>query len=177
MSNCAVSISEINWYAVYVRYQSEYKVARILREKVGLDARVPSLKMWRRKNGKSVNISRPLLDTYVFIRADIRSINWTMFYSINGIIGLVRLAGAPVPVPERQIESLEALGSSSRMVHVMEYKRFSPDEMVEVTSGPLEGATGAFIRSNRQTGMFVVSLDLFQRSLVTEVDARCVRPA
>lgn len=176
MSNSEMNYSARAWYAVSVRYQNEFKIAQLLKDRMGLVSRVPSQMVWRRVNGKNQTFIRPLLDTYVFIRANLEEVEWRRLFAVSGINGLVRYAGAPAEVPEEQIETLEKIAASDQPVHAIEYRRFSPNERVEMTGGPLNGAVGHFLRSNGRTGMFVVSLDFFQRSLVTEVEASLVRP-
>jgi len=176
MSNYSVSSEELKWYAVCVRHQNEFKISRVFSERLGLAARVPSRALWRVRQGKKATVVKPVLDTYVFVKANMRAMNWALFYSVSGVLGLVRHAGAPAAVPEEQIASLEKLGASAQPVHEMEYRKLAPNEMVEVIAGPLKGAVGHFLKSNTRTGQFVVSVDLFHRSLVTEVDACFVRP-
>lgn len=159
-----------DWYALNVRHQNEYKVSRLLKEKVGVESLVPSQRVWRKRGGKVEIYKKPLFRAYVFTKISFRSINWRIFYSINGVMGFVRRSGAPEPIPDEQITSLEKLGSSENLVHEMEYMKLAPNDRVKVTEGPLRGAIGYFIRADNKSGQFVVSLDMFQRSLVTRLE-------
>lgn len=177
MSDCVCAEVEKGWFALYVRYQNEYKVASYIREKLGMDSRVPSRKLWRRRDGRTEFVSKPLLDTYVFVRAGREAPDWRRVYSAGGVIDIVRQGGGrPAIVPESQVESLERLCGSGLPIHEAEYKKFKAGDLVEVVDGPLMGAVGRFLRSDERTGRFIVNIDLFSRALQTEVDARSVRP-
>lgn len=151
-------------------------MARLFGDRLGISSRVPSVEVWRRREGKEEVLTRPMLATYVFFRANLKVLDWRRFYSINGVIDLVRQGNTPASVPEGQLASLEKLGAAKRPIHEIEYGKLPPDSRVEVIRGPLKGAIGSFLRSDRKTGRFVVSLDLFQRSLVTDLEAEFVRP-
>lgn len=165
-----------SWYAVQVRSQSEFKILRTFREKLGLNARIPARKVWKRKNGQKFFIEKPLLTTYVFVCANLKRINWRLLFSPSGVFGIVRQGGVPAPIPEEQIFSLEKLCESDFPVYEIDYQKLGMDDRVEVVDGPLRGAVGNFLKHDNKTGRFVVALDLFRRTLVTELEADLVRP-
>lgn len=177
MSN-TLSHSNSQWYALYVRYRSEFKIARALSERFGVVAEAPATQVWRKdgKGGKAGKLIRPLLDTYVFIKANLAGLARSRLLGIDGVIDLVRVNGAPAAIPDEQIESLRKLGASRTPVHEMEFRSLKPHSQVMVTRGPLAGAVGEFIRGNAGKGVFVVSLELFHRSLMTELDPSAVKP-
>lgn len=171
-----VDVQEPQWYALYVRHQSEYKVARILDEKFGVPTRVPSQTLWRKGGKRLETFMKPLLGMYIFALTNFKAMNTMSFYSVNGVLGFVRHKGAPAVIPLEEIETLEKMGLSTQPVHAVEYRRFAPNDRVEVIKGPLRGALGFFQRSNEKTGQFIVSLEMFSRTLTTELDALWVRP-
>jgi len=164
------------WYALYVRHQNENKVARLLQERLGIQCKTPGVKLWRKTASGVEYFTRPFLHTYVFISANLETINWKEFYSISGIISLVRDSSGPAQVPERQIMNLEAMAQSKNPVHKYEYIKLNPNDMVQVMGGPLKGAFGHFVSSDSRTGLFVVSIDMFNRALVTQLESSLVRP-
>lgn len=164
------------WYAVSVRHQNEFKISEIFREKLGLETRVPSQKVWKKKNGKKIVYTRPLLSTYVFMLANLKAINWRLLFSPNGVFGIVRKGSVPAPIPEEQIRCLEKLGESEKPVYECDLSKLKQYDKVEVINGPLMGAVGNFIKINKKTGRFVVVLDLFKRALETELEIDFVKP-
>lgn len=174
MSN-VTDCNSTDWYALYVRHQHEYKISRLLRERLGIESLVPSRKIWKKKGGRVEVFKKPLLGAYVFYRKNLEAIDWRLLYTIQGIISPVRFGGAPAAIPDEQVTSVEKLGDSGAMIHEMEHRKLKPSDRVEVIDGPLKGAIGYFLQTNIDTGNFMVSVDLFQRSLVTEVDPGYIR--
>jgi len=164
------------WYAVRVLHQNEKKISSIFHEKLGLNSYVPARKVWKRKNGKKVECIRPLLTSYVFINTDIKSINWRLFFSASGVTDIVRQCGKPAPISDEEIRTLETLCNSENPVYETDYNSPNFNDRVIVTDGPLAGAVGNFIKISETTGHFIVSLDLFKRSLETELDIDFVKP-
>ncbi|MFQ5431268.1 MAG: transcription termination/antitermination protein NusG [Nitrospinota bacterium] len=164
------------WYAVRVRHQNEKKISSVFHEKLCLHSYVPTRKVWKRKNGKKLECVKPLLSSYVFINANIKTINWRLFFSASGVTDIVRQCGKPAPISDEEIKSLEALCRAENPVYETDYKNPGFNDRVIVTDGPLSGAVGNFIKINESTGHFIVSLDLFKRSLETELDVDFVRP-
>ncbi len=164
------------WYAVRVRHQNEKKISSVFHEKLGLHSYVPTRKVWKRKNGKKFGCVKPLLSSYVFIKTNIKTINWRLFFSAGGVTDIVRQCGKPAPISDEEIKSLETLCNSENPVYETDYKNPGFNDRVIVTDGPLSGAVGNFIRINESTGHFIVSLSLFKRSLETELEVDFIRP-
>lgn len=174
MSNQFIE-SQLNWYALFVRSQNEISISKLLMEKGGIKTLVPKRKVWKKVGGKIKILEKPAFSSYVFIHLDISRIKWRNIFNINGIFDFVRLGGCPVAIPDEQIKSVEILLSSGGLVHEVEHKRLKSHDRVEVIDGPLRGATGSFIRSDLNSGNLVVNIDMFERSLTTQVDSQLVR--
>ena len=176
MSEVPLDANDLKWYAVKVRSKNELKVSKIFSERLGIKTSVPCQKVWKRADGlKKVSV-RPLLSTYVLFFANIDNINWRLFFSPPGVFGVVRQNGVPAEIPVDQIESLMTLASSDEPIYDIPYAELTSNQRVEVVRGPLVGAVGHFIKVSKDAGRFIVSLDLFKRALVTELDADLVRP-
>tara|TARA_B100000959_G_scaffold162816_1_gene170552 strand:- start:20736 stop:21266 length:531 start_codon:yes stop_codon:yes gene_type:complete len=169
------NVPDLVWYAAYVRFRNEFKVAELIQEKLGLETCVPTFKVWRKNRNSRETLEKPMLETYVFFKANIEHLNLKSFYMINGIINLVRLAGKAAVIPEEEIATLRILGSSGSPVHEVEYKKLKANQKIQVCDGPLKGAIGTFLRSDEHTGRLIVSVDIFQRSLQTQVEASFVK--
>ena len=164
------------WYAVRVRHQNERKISSIFIDKLGLHSYVPTRKVWKRKNGNKHECLKPLLSSYVFIKTNIKTINWRLFFSASGVTDIVRQSGKPAPISDEEIQTLETLCKAEQPVYETDYKNPGFNDRVIVTDGPLSGAVGNFIKVSETTGRFIVSLDLFKRTLETELDIDFVRP-
>lgn len=166
-----------SWYALFVKTQNEVAVSRILSEKFDIQSLVPSRKVWKKyKRGVQI-VNKPLFNSYVFVKLDLAEKSWRNIYRINSIFDFVRQAGGPAAIPEEQVLGSLKIGRSEKPVHEMEYQKgLRPRARVEVVEGPLVGSVGHFIEASKEIGKFVISVDLFHRSLVTELEAKAVRP-
>jgi transcription antitermination factor NusG len=167
--------SNMCWYAAYVRYRNEYKVAKLFEERLGLEVCVPSRKVWRKGRSDREFINKPLLETYVFFRANLEKLNLRSLFQVNGLLDLVRLAGKVAAVPDEEVESLKILAESDQPIHEVEYKKLKANQKIQVCEGPLKGAIGTFIKSDEYTGRLIVNVDIFQRSLEALVEAKFVK--
>lgn len=166
-----------NWYALFVKTQNEFAVSRILSGKFDIQALVPARKVWKKyKRGVQV-VNKPLFSSYVFVKLDLAERSWRNIYRINSVFDFVRQGGGPAAIPEEQVLNSLKIGESGNPVHEMEYlKGLRPHDRVEVVEGPLTGSIGHFIEASKEIGKFVISVDLFHRSLMTELEAKSVRP-
>lgn len=166
----------MGWYALRVRHQNEFSVSDFFRKRFDIRANVPAREVWKRKNGLKVAVTKPLLSSYVFVEAKLEAIESRIMFSHKGVLGFVRNNGSPAIVPDEQVANLEILVRSEVPVYELPYSSLKEGERVRVVHGPLAGALGQFVRMSPGTGRFIVSLDLFKRALVTELEADLLEP-
>lgn len=173
----AISVNnDFGWYALRVRHQNEFSVSDFFRKRFGIQANVPAREVWKRKNGLKVAVAKPLLSTYVFIEAKWEAIEAKIMFSHKGVLGFVRNNGNLAVIPNEQVQTLERLTSSKAPVYELPYSKLKEGERVHVVAGPLAGAIGNFVRISPKTGRLIVSLDLFKRTLVTELESDLLAP-
>lgn len=108
--------------------------------------------------------------------ANLDALNKRLLYSLSGVFGMVCQGGVPAEIPYQQIQCLEKMCQSDKPVYEIELSKLKLNDRVEVIDGPLRGAVGNFIKIDNKTGQFVLSLDIFKRVLLTEMEAEFVRP-
>ncbi|MBI3793730.1 MAG: hypothetical protein HY280_03250 [Nitrospinae bacterium] len=178
MSNALVSPYTVDcgWFALRVRHQNEFSVSEFFKNHFGLKVSVPARDVWKRRNGQKVAVIKPLLSNYVFVEADIEAVETKMLFSHKGVLGFVRQDGSPAVIPNDQVLRLEKMACSPAPVYELPYTPMVAGERVHVVAGPLAGAYGQFVRISPKTGRFIVSLDLFKRALVTELESDLLEP-
>lgn len=164
------------WYALKVRHQNEFSVSDLFRKRFGLQANVPARSVWKRRNGQKVAVTKPLLSSYVFVEAKYEAIEFKIMFSHKGVLGFVRNNGRLAVIPNEQLANLERLARSGAPVYDLPYSKLIEGERVQVVAGPLAGALGQFVRVSPKSGCFIVSLDLFKRALVTELESDLLEP-
>jgi transcription antitermination factor NusG len=162
----AISVEDSSWFAVQTKPRHEKRVSLELAEK-GLHSFLPLHRTRRRWSDRYQWLELPLFSQYVFVRmasdAEVRT-------RVLRTVGVVRLAGAPghgTPVPEEQIESLQAM--VELRIPLMPHSHINVGERVRICGGALNGVEGVLV-SIKDARRLVVSVDLIQRSVAVQLD-------
>jgi transcription antitermination factor NusG len=113
---------------------------------------------------------------YVFLQD---AMDKRKYLAVTRISGLVRILGERwdrlAVVPDREIEAIQRVVSSGLPVAPHPYLR--EGQRVRVTAGAFVGLEGSLRRVKPNRGLFVVSIDMLQRSVAVEIDCTVVAPA
>lgn len=165
----------IVWHALYTRYQHEKLVEQILIQK-GFETYLPLYHTTHQWKDRVQRLSLPLFPSYVFIRGGLdRRLDIVTTRGVHAIVGDGEQAGVVTPSEIEAIRQLIAM-----RLQVEPHPFLKVGDRVRVKSGPLEGLEGILVRKKNQCRL-VLSVELLQQSVATEVDARTVerlpRPA
>ncbi len=157
--------STVAWHALYTRYQHERMVQQILTEK-GFETFLPLYEARHRWKDRMKQVSVPLFPSYVFIRGGLERrldiVTTTGFHSI------VSEGERPGVVTQNEIDAMRQLVETRLRVEPHPFLKVG--DRVRVKSGPLEGFEGILVRKKNQYRL-VLSVELLQQSVATEVDA------
>jgi len=155
-----------SWFAVQTRPRHEKKVSSELREK-GIYSFLPLHRERRRWSDRHRWVDLPLFSQYVFVRlapsTELRS-------RVLRTVGVIRFAGASgqgTPVPDEQIESLQAI--VEQQIPFVPHWYINVGEKVRIRGGALHGVEGVLlaIKDDRR---LVVSVELIRRSVAIQLD-------
>jgi len=160
--------SILHWYALYTYSHCEQLVYSQLAAK-GFTVFLPKLETWSRRGGQPHLISTPMFPGYLFLY---HAMDKMSYVEVCKARGLVRILGERWDrlgvVPDVEIEGIQ------KVVHarlpVLPHPYLKEGQRVRIASGPLEGTEGLLVRSKPTKGLFVLSVDLLQRSVAVEVD-------
>jgi len=158
------SMSQLPWFALQVRSRREAMVANHL-EGQGFDCFLPLYKSTRRWSDRLKEVEQPLFPGYLFCRLNLS--NRGPVLMTPGVQQIVGFGRTPVPVEERELESIRQVLSSGLPSLPWPYMHIG--ERVRVNYGSLvnlEGILVNFKGSNR----VVLSVTLLQRSVALEID-------
>jgi transcription termination/antitermination protein NusG len=162
------------WFVLWTHSHSERLVHDQLTGK-GFEMFLPAIKTWSRRKGAQSAIALPMFPGYVFLR---HAMDKRAYVEIVKARGLVRVLGARwdrlTPVPDDEIDAIRRVVDSDVPVFPHVYLR--EGQQVRITDGPLAGLEGLLVSTKPQKGLFVVSVELLQRSVAVEVDCTQVRP-
>ena len=158
------------WYAVYTRAQHQKQVATQL-EGRAVECFLPLYESVRRWKDRRVLLKLPLFPSYVFVHlgpADRRRVLQT-----PGVVHLVEFGGVPCPIPDAEIEALQAC--LARNLRMQPHPYLTVGRRVSVRSGPMEGLEGILVR-RKSDYRLVLSIQSINSSVCVELDAIDVEP-
>jgi len=164
------SYLEERWYAAYICANHEKRVAKQLEERA-VEHFLPLYRSVRRWNDRRVHIDVPLFPGYVFARLALR--NRLRVLQIPSVVRLVGFNGAPTPLGDGEVESLRR--ALAQGVRAEPHPFLTVGRRVRITAGPLAGYEGILVRRKGNLRV-VLSVDLIQRSILTDVDAEDFQP-
>jgi transcription antitermination factor NusG len=155
----------MSWYVVQTRSRHEYKANTGLIQK-NLTTFLPEIESWSKQKDRKKKIFTPLFPGYLF--AEALSLDNETKLTILKTAGVVRILGKkgnsePVPVPDNKIDAIRRLINAKAEIFTIQFPR--EGEPARIIDGPFAGIEGTVLRSNIEKELFVVSIDLLQRSV------------
>ena len=158
------------WYAIRVRSNFEHTATFGLQGK-GYEAFLPVYHVRRRWSDRVKELDLPLFPGYVFCRFDVLS--RLPILTTPGVIGVVGLGKTPEPVPQHEIDSIQAILRSG--LGAQPWPFLAEGARVRLDQGPLAGVEGIVLKLKTRLRL-VVSVHLLQRSVAVEIERDWVTP-
>jgi len=138
--------TERAWYAVYTNSRAEKRVSDRINE-MNIETFLPLQKTLRQWSDRKKVIEKPLISSYVFVRAMPRE--FFAIRTVDGVVKFIMIQGKPIAIPEQQITNLRILCGSDAQVEVSS-DVYAEGDKVEVIVGSLTGLRGELIRVGRK---------------------------
>jgi transcription termination/antitermination protein NusG len=157
------------WYAIWTRSHFEQIVGDQL-DAVGFKVFLPKTSVWSTRRGVRTQHEVPLFPGYLFLRHAMNKESHVEVIKARGVVRVLgerwdRLETISDEVMEAVLRVAESGLGAQAHPHLM------TGERVRVTAGPFQGLKGIFLRSRPAKGLFVLSIDLLQRSVAVEVES------
>ena len=166
------SAGEPKWHALWTRSHCEQLVHDQLAAKK-FELFLPKINIWSRRAGLRCLTQVPLFPGYLFVR---RAVDKQSYNEICQARGLVRILGERwdrlAAIPENEIESIKKVLNSE--LQAVPHSFVREGQRVRIGRGPLKDVEGVLLRIKPEKGLFVVSIDLLQRSVAVEIDCTLV---
>jgi len=134
---------EPRWYAVYTAPRAEKKVSERF-EQEEIEYYLPLQKVKRQWSDRIKEVIVPVIRGYIFVH--IPTTKFRKVLSVYGAIAFVREEGAPVFIPDAQIERLQFMVNYSEEPVEFSQEPFEPGEIVNICRGPLQGLMGELVQ-------------------------------
>jgi transcriptional antiterminator NusG len=160
----------MSWYAVHTRSRHEDKVyARLVQKSI--KAFLPKMEVWSRRKDRRKKIKVPMFSGYLF--ADIPLLSNEIKLDVLTTVSVVRILGkpnshVPIPIPDEQIEAIQRLIDSKVEMEPFQYPR--EGERARIVDGPFKDIEGVVLSTDYKKNLFVVSIDLLQRSVAIKLE-------
>jgi len=159
---------EEKWYALYVKSRTDFVTEKELRRK-GIETYLPTVTKPRQWKDRRKLVDFPLFPGYLFFRVPAVHEKYLTVLKTKGAVTILsQKPGVPVPVPDREIESLKALTENDAAIDV--YPHLNEGTPVRVRRGPLKGAEGILL-GKAERYIFVVNVELLGRSVGVRIFA------
>jgi transcription antitermination factor NusG len=168
----AVACSEtgLHWFALKVRSRAEKTTGDTLLDR-GFEVFCPTYPVTRQYSDRQKSVQAPLFPGYLFCK-----LSWNHrlpVLSTPNVHYLVGFGTQPTPVGLAEVEAIQSIVSSGLQFEPHPFLRVG--QRVRMQSGPLADLEGILV-GQRGAHRLIVSVDLLQRSVATEVDSLAVRP-
>ncbi len=172
---------EYRWYAIQTTAGHENKVRNLIAQRIGEDPRPEGDKLIRQalvpvqdvveiKNGKKVNVERKLYPGYVLVEMGMGQEALHVINSIQGVIKFVGSGRFPQPLRQDEVNRLLGVVEEVAESEPKEEIPFLVGQVVEITEGPFSDFSGTVEEILGDKGKVRVSVSLFGRPTVVELD-------
>ncbi len=165
-------IDNAKWYVVHTYSGYENKVKTNLEkiienrglEELILDVKVPLEEVIEKKDDVEKVVTRKVFPGYVLIKMIMTDDTWYVIRNTTGVTGFVGPGSKPVPLTE---EEVEALGVDTKEIVI----NFANGDSVKIVKGPFADQIGIIEDIDFSTGKINVSVVMFGRKTVLELEA------
>src|ERR1041385_3291588 len=164
-----------HWYAVHTYSGHENKVmTNILRraEPMNLkdkifDIKVPTETEVRTRAGKRHEVKKKVFPGYVLIDMILDDSTWYLVKSTTGVTGFVSSGNKPVPLQEKEIQSILQTEEGTVQRPRVQWNR---NDVVRVVAGPFSGLEGKIEEVNLDREKLRVLISIFGRETPVELE-------
>jgi transcription antitermination factor NusG len=157
------------WYPVYTHPRAEKKAHQSLLNK-GIETYLPLRRQLKQWSDRKKWVDEPFIKSYLFVR--IAEHEQAEVLMTKGIARFIYFGGKIAPMPDRQIDDLKLLMTSSLELEITE-ENLLPGEKIILKAGPLKGMTGEII-SYRSQKQLVLRLENLGCSVIIHVSASLI---
>jgi transcriptional antiterminator NusG len=169
---------EMPWFVLKVQSNREKSIRESLIRRIkreGLeeqfgDVIIPTEKVAETRGGKKQVTERKLYPGYIMINMMLNDETWYLVRDTSGVGEFTGAAGKPIPMHEdevkRMIGDAEAIDTVPTKVKI----DLAPGETVKIKEGSFESFEGTVEAIDEEHGKIVVLVEIFGRSVPTELD-------
>jgi len=173
----------VNYYAVHVMSGRENKTRDLLLNRAVaqrqwqdtiLDIIIPTEKEYVTRRGKRVVADKKVFPGYIFVKMHLDDNTEKLVQGTDGVTGFVRSGSKPVPVAEKEIETI--LKNLENSQEDSPKSNFKPNDVVSIISGPFADFSGKIESIDESKGKIKAYVNIFGRDTLVELAIKDVKP-
>jgi len=166
-----------NWYVVHVYSGFEKKIAQQIKEQAaqkGLgeqfeEVLVPSENVMEVKRGRKINSEHKFFPGYVLVKMDLTDDAWHLVKNTPKVTGFLGSKTRPTPISEAEAERI-LKQSQEGVDRPRPAVLYEIGEQVRVADGPFTSFNGTVEEVDEEKGRVKVSVSIFGRSTLVELE-------
>jgi transcription antitermination factor NusG len=166
----ACSDNAMNWFALTVKPQHEKAVEGQLQARA-LESYLPLYRARRHWSDRVKAVDFPLFPRHVFCRFGFE--DRLKVLSISSVTAIVGFGGKPCPIPDHEIERVQAVVGSGLPFSPWPFLRVG--QRVRIGCGALEGLEGILAREKSGCRV-IVNVEILNRGVAVEIERDMVVP-
>ncbi len=168
---------DAKWYVAHTYSGYENKVKANIEKSVEnrglqhliLNVEVPVEEVVEEKENKETKtVKRKLFPGYVVIKMVMTDESWYIVRNTRGVTGFVGPGSKPVPLSDAEVEKMGV--EVVRMAEI----GINVGDVVNVTSGPMEGFSGTVQSVDDKARKVIIKIDMFGKESTLEIDSNQV---
>ncbi|MDI9571306.1 MAG: UpxY family transcription antiterminator [Pseudomonadota bacterium] len=158
------------WYAIHTRSRHEDRAYLGLTQK-SFQTFLPKIEVWSKRKDRRKKIMVPMFPGYLFVAVE--DIDNETKVEILKTFGVVRILGKPygsepIPIPDAKIDAIMRIVASRVEVQQFQYPKVG--EYAKIIDGPFQGIEGLVVEADMEKELFVVTIELMQRSVAIKLE-------
>jgi transcription antitermination factor NusG len=157
------------WFAIRTSPRWEALASTELTQR-GLETYLPVCRVKRRWSDRTKIMDQPLFPGYLFGRFHLN--DRVRVLQAPGVKQILGIGNTPAPISAAELDNLRKLVAANPVMVPWPY--LQAGQRIRIDRGPLAGVRGFVVRAGEESLRIVVSVDLLQRSVATEIDRDCI---
>ncbi len=170
-------MSKAKWYVVHTQTGSEEKAKAGLESKMATTALktyveeiiVPTEQVSEIRAGKKRITARKFFPGYIIIKMEMSKDSWYLVKSTPGITGFIGPGRKPTPISDDEVESILRRTEDTETKPTPKII-FEVGESIRIAQGPFANFNGSVMEVYPERGKLKVSVSIFGRSTLVEME-------
>lgn len=170
-------MSENKWYVVHTQTGSEEKAKAGLESKISTtnlksfvdEIVVPTEQVSEIRSGKKRITARKIFPGYILIKMDMNKESWYLIKTTPGITGFIGPGNKPAPISEDEVKSILQRTEDTETKPTPKIT-FDVGESMRIAQGPFANFNGQVMEVYPDRGKLKVSVSIFGRSTLVELE-------